>query len=275
MKIRKIINSATLLLISFSLATGSSYGAANQFPIMGEPGSTITVENNKFIKETYNELDTPSIHIYSRTATLNYNLSREKEENLVRLIKEEAKKYPKYSIDNLKAPNVKEGMVGLYDGMGYLTKVVDKDGNIIPFTATVTKLSNGQVRAASYYNQNGTWSWPSKTNANTLTRTDQHVLAEGWITWYDGVGKIGNHDNVLKNDDCATKMDYDRPSSNQKINVRNLDNDKTSVVYKNDVGGLPNAVLDIMPDKMKDDFGVSVDKKNNSGRFNGRYFYNR
>ncbi|KAF5065618.1 hypothetical protein DSECCO2_272080 [anaerobic digester metagenome] len=68
-------------------------------------------------------------------------------------------------------------------------------------------------------------------------------------------------------------MDYDRPPSDTAIYVRNLTTDSADYVYKNDVGGLPNAILDIMPDKMQDTFGAKVNKSKGTGRFDGRYYY--
>ena len=86
------------------------------------------------------------------------------------------------------------------------------------------------------------------------------------MTWYPGLGKIGDHDNILTVNDCATKKQYDNPPSNTPVNIRNLQNNIASVCYKNDNGTLPNAIVDIMEPKMINTFKAT-------GRFSGRHYH--
>lgn len=65
------------------------------------------------------------------------------------------------------------------------------------------------------------------------------------------------------------------PSPSTPVRVRNLNNNIVGYVYKWDIGGLPNAVVDIMPDKMEYTFKQPVDRKKGTGRFDGRMFHEK
>ncbi len=161
-------------------------------------------------------------------------------------------------------PKPQPGMKVYYDGMGLPTKI---EVNGMPFT-------NGTLfHKPPWFAPNGVYIYGSKPNKITIA--DTYVLGEGWVTWYDGVGKKGSDGKVLTNDDCATKMAYDIPSPSTPVRVRNLNNNIVGYVYKWDIGGLPNAVVDIMPDKMEYTFKQPVDRKKGTGRFDGRMFHEK
>lgn len=277
-KFRKVV--AVILTMAMTMSVGMPAFADEQtetFPIMANPGSKIICEIDGsleyqpyiFLNSTVALVDEKILH--------NELIPLEEEEKLVAEIEMMSKQYPIYYFDEIQIPNINSGMVASYDGMGYLNKIIDANGDIVPLTNNCIKIAypenfsieTNSIVKSNYYDELGTFIW-GKDN-NTLTRTEESVLATGWVTWFDD--EIGNHDNILTENDCATAMSYDRPPSNTAIHVRNLENNIDAYVYKNDVGSLPNAVLDIRPEKMENTFNVAVGT--NSGKFNGRYFYYR
>lgn len=73
---------------------------------------------------------------------------------------------------------------------------------------------------------------------------DESILGTGRATYY--TGDKGNRDNTLKDGDVATKRLYDYSKKGDKpITIRNLDTDEAYTYYQADVGGLPDAVIDI------------------------------
>lgn len=73
---------------------------------------------------------------------------------------------------------------------------------------------------------------------------DKSILGTGRATYY--TGKTGNRNNTLKNGDVATKRTYDYSKKGDKdVTIRNLDTDEAYTYYQADVGGLPDAVIDI------------------------------
>lgn len=274
---KKFILPLTLINICLINSNVFASDSINTIPLANKPGTILEIDKNYEVKTK--EFDN-SIIENSKQDKQFYNLKNSEkintitnEEKLVKEILDEAKKYPIYYYnEEFEIPKMEEGMKIYYDGMGYLTKIVDKNGNNIPFKNKCNKVEYPQnYMVEKSYTENGTFIWGK--DSNKLTRTSDHVLAQGWITWYDGVGQIGDHNNILNENDCATAMSYDRPPSNTEIFVRNLENDNTGYVYKNDVGGLPNAILDIMPTTMKNVFGAKVNTSSDTGRFKGRYYY--
>ena len=276
MKKTKIVTTVLIAALSLTAVPVFASDQSTTFPTISVPGSKLICETDGSLRpemKVFTE-NASSFSTIKNTSTELLPLSEE--EKLVTEIETIAKQYPTYYFAEPQIPNIKPGMVAFYDGMGYLNKIIDENGNIVPITSNCINIIHpdgitaiNSVARANYYNQLGTFVWG--TDNNTLTRTTEHVIATGWVTWFDD--EIGNHDNILTEDDCATAMNYDRPPSNTEIHVRNLENNIDAYVYKNDVGSLPNAVLDIRPEKMEDTFNVSVGT--NSGRFNGRYFYYR
>ncbi|QIW78917.1 cell wall metabolism protein WalM [Bacillus tequilensis] len=78
----------------------------------------------------------------------------------------------------------------------------------------------------------------------------KHV--NGNITWYNGVGKKGSSGKKLGHWDCATKLGFDVPRNGTKIRAyAKAKPKKVITVYKNDVGRMPHAVLDVSPKAFK------------------------
>lgn len=95
----------------------------------------------------------------------------------------------------------------------------------------------------------------------------KHV--NGNITWYNGVGKKGSSGKKLGHWDCATKIGFDVPRNGTKIRAyAKAKPKKVITVYKNDVGRMPNAVLDVSPKAFKA-LGYPLSK----GKVAGHYSY--
>lgn len=242
---------------------------ASAFPAKSEPGSSIEVLADGETITTLPKINEFVSEDLVQNKTIDTSMERE-EDALFEEVKKEASNYPKYIVGDIIIPEMEEGMTAFYDGMGDLTKVVDKDGNIVDMPEPIIDIvypENYKGDKLYPYEQGYVGSWTyGDYNENTITRTSYSVTGEGWITYYNGVGLTGSDGTTLTNNDCATKMNYDRPPKGTSIQVRNLNNNFTGVVYKYDIGGLPNAVLDIMPDKMLLQFGAT-------GRFKGRYWW--
>ncbi|BDG78905.1 hypothetical protein BJH90_12900 [Bacillus halotolerans] len=95
----------------------------------------------------------------------------------------------------------------------------------------------------------------------------KHV--NGNITWYNGVGKKGSSGKKLGHWDCATKIGFDVPRNGTKIRAyAKAKPKKVITVYKNDVGRMPHAVLDVSPKAFKA-LGYPLSK----GKVAGHYSY--
>ncbi|MEG7380791.1 cell wall metabolism protein WalM [Bacillus subtilis] len=95
----------------------------------------------------------------------------------------------------------------------------------------------------------------------------KHV--NGNITWYNGVGKKGSSGKKLGHWDCATKIGFDVPKNGTKIRAyAKAKPKKVITVYKNDVGRMPHAVLDVSPKAFKA-LGYPLSK----GKVAGHYSY--
>lgn len=279
MKMKAMLTSLSLLAV---LSTSSSIFAqpSATIPATMKPGTIITFdENNQMIVQEYEFKERKTTQVSSGLTEEQKKKLDEEEKVILEKVKKEAQSLPVFYLGEPELPDPQPGMTVYYDGMGLPTKIVDAEGKVVPTPSKIIKVENADgfsidhVISAWEPPGNGVYIY-GKDN-NKLTITDSYVMGEGWVTWYDGVGKIGADNKKLTNDNCATKMDYDRPPYNTEIRVRNLSNDIVKNVYKADIGSLPNSVLDIMPDKMNDDFDSPVDKKKGLGRFNGRTYYEK
>lgn len=164
---------------------------------------------------------------------------------------------PVFNIPDQELPQPQPGMKVYYDGMGLPNKVE----------------INGAVQRSHtppWYAANGTYNYSDCT----LTITSSSVTGEGWITWFSGT--TGSDGTTLDDDDCATKMAYDIPRPGTAVAVRKFGNpDITDTVYKYDIGGLPNAVLDVRRPEMENVFEVTCSTNPPSGRFDGRMWHRK
>jgi hypothetical protein len=106
----------------------------------------------------------------------------------------------------------------------------------------------------------------------SATSANATFAANGWISYYYGVGTVVNG-HTLGDYDCATKIGFDNPISGTQILAVNLDNQKTQYVYKWDTGSMGGSsssiILDVMPTVFK---LLSNDGTLSSGYiYNGRY----
>lgn len=261
----------TIALIgSFSLpAFADADFGSKTFPTKATPGATIICTEEGLVEKAEQK---NTVFAMSEFLPGVAGLDLEYEEAIVRKVKQEAENLPEYFFGLPETVEAEPGMRAYYDGSGFLMKVIDADGKTVEMNNPLLREENNGENSpkASYYNQIGTFHWGTN-NYNTLTRTSTTVLAEGWVTWFDDA--IGDHGNTLTSTDCATNMNYDRPASNTQIHVRDTSTNIDTYLYKNDIGSLPNAILDIRPEVMRNVFHVATGA--NSGRFSGRYFYYR
>ena len=104
---------------------------------------------------------------------------------------------------------------------------------------------------------------------NVIKITSNKVVGKGDFTVFWSIK--GDHENYLKEGDCATKGAIDNPKSNTKIEVTNKLKNITATFYKNDNGDLPNAVIDIWKTGVK---RLGVNKTNYSKiKKAGKYKY--
>ena len=104
---------------------------------------------------------------------------------------------------------------------------------------------------------------------NVIKITSNKVVGKGDFTVFWSIK--GDHENYVKEGDCATKGAIDNPKSNTKIEVTNKLKNITATFYKNDNGDLPNAVIDIWKTGVK---RLGVNKTNYSKiKKAGKYKY--
>lgn len=133
-------------------------------------------------------------------------------------------------------------------------------------------IANGKRRAIGTYKYG---SVVGKTKekvgykTNIIRISEDSVVGTGDFTCF--TDKIGEHDNLLRKGDCATKGSIDNPMTGTIIRTTNMLTGKSANFIKNDNGGLPNAVLDIWKTGVKK-LGIKTKNYNNI-KFAGCYSY--
>ncbi|MDY8022296.1 hypothetical protein [Paenibacillus polymyxa] len=194
--------------------------------------------------------------------TAEQQIELEKEEALVKQIKEEAKSLPVYHIDN---PDPQPGLKVIYDGEGYIKDIIlpdQKENAITTNNVSLQALPRGTRKAP------GTYTYGSHNNEIVITGTSSGKV-QGTGRGTNFTDSTGENSNSLQRGDCATKGAIDNPKFNTKISVRNTDNDVAYTFYKADNGSLPDAVIDIWKTGVQD-LGLTW---SSSLSFSGRYFY--
>ncbi|MGN9164911.1 hypothetical protein ACTNDY_06440 [Tissierellaceae bacterium HCP3S3_D8] len=103
---------------------------------------------------------------------------------------------------------------------------------------------NKDIRRAINERRSVTWTWGEDNNTLTYQPLDDSFLGTGTATNFSD--EVGNRDNPLGDGDCATKKAYDYSKrGDEDVTVRNLNTDKVFTFYQADVGGMPNAIIDI------------------------------
>lgn len=250
-KFYMLILGSTMIMTS-SLVNASTLNNG-EIPAKMLPGTEITFDSNNqpiITSEGAEEFETP-ISINPRpedetSGVPNSLLTIAEVNEAIHSIKEEAKDLPVYEIPDLEP---QPGTVVTYGSDGYINTIENELPGIEPY----------------FEYQNGIFTYGDFPNI--ITVTDTQVCGEGRFTVF--TDKIGDHDNILVAGDVATKMKYDNPKSGTKLTA--TANEITKIVTKNDVGSLPNAVLDL-----KNWNGVMFGHTYNKYlSFPGSYFYNR
>ncbi|MGB9666859.1 MAG: hypothetical protein ACPL2N_06080 [Candidatus Cryosericum sp.] len=82
------------------------------------------------------------------------------------------------------------------------------------------------------------------SNVINFQYADDSFLGVGRATYFTGT--TGNRGNTLRNYDCATQIDLDYSKVGDKnVTIRNLNTNQVFTFHQADVGGLPDAVIDI------------------------------
>ncbi|MDR1412996.1 MAG: hypothetical protein LBJ07_03620 [Actinomycetes bacterium] len=86
--------------------------------------------------------------------------------------------------------------------------------------------------------------WGAHSNTIYKLKSNGSFVGVGRFTWF--TDKIGDHNNTLKLGDCAVKMSSAyKVATGKAIKGKNDSNGKSHTFLKEDVGSMPDAVLDI------------------------------
>lgn len=153
-----------------------------------------------------------------------------------------------YNGYNPSIPAPEDGMKVFYASDGRILNIINVDGNE-PDYSDLTNLANLEIVPYTSLPDVPIWLKPfaSWGNNNFLWRTNGQIIGFGRATTFSDT--IGQQDNYLQKGDVATKMIYDNCAFGLTINVtaniKGTNTAKTVQMKKKDVGGLPDAVLDI------------------------------
>ncbi len=150
------------------------------------------------------------------------------------------------------------GLRVIYKNNGYIRLVEEPSAASDPSKSTK---SSAAGRASAYgmplgqYADPGTYYWGEGNNVR-INSFNKLVQGSGRLTSYNDT--MGDHNNNLKKGDVAVKWQYINPPHNKLIQVRARKKGSGSIygdnptgpyvtknMYKNDIGSLPNAALDI------------------------------
>lgn len=264
-------------IISSHIETNTDFS----IPYLMEPGSILTFDENLnpivlkggFVDDNNNtSIKDKSLEDYLFYASSNLKSSDLEQINLENELATEM--YTDILNNNYEQVNsdykIYPGMVVVYDeNTGQLNNFYYVDENEESGYSTKEPVEVSELSIISP-KDNKTWSWGTN-NVLTYQQNSDSFLGTGRATYFTGT--YGNRDNKLKNNDVATQKNYDySKKGDQDITIRNLDNDITGTYYQADVGGLPNAIIDI--------WGLSnlqklADNSNVTSIPNVRYYHKR
>lgn len=116
-----------------------------------------------------------------------------------------------------------------------------------------------------------TWKWGASNNVLTYNTMGEYFYGTGRATYFND--KYGNRDNLLKPYDLATKMAYDSSKRGDKdVVVCNLDSGASYIYYQADVGGMPDAIIDIWG---LDNIHELAESDTATSAYNVSYFHNK
>lgn len=193
---------------------------------------------------------------------------RAAEDEFVSRILDEGKDLPHYEYETV-LPKPFPGMKVIYGTDGGINHILNPDGTEVMVTAKKSFPGVGERGSIGEHTYGA--------HDNTITISKDHVYGEGRFTVFRaGVGGSndegrGSSGKILGTGDVATKWEFDNPYHNTEIEARATDTDIKKKVYKNDIGSLPDAVLDIYFWGWNDEyFGYEY---SDSLSFPGRYYY--
>ncbi|WP_025699156.1 hypothetical protein [Paenibacillus durus] len=184
-------------------------------------------------------------------------------------VKESAKNLPVVNLE-YDLPDPVPGTVVMYGSDGLINRIyVDKD--IATEQVTATSIPTSTVPYPGRLPE-GTYNYGT---GQQIVITSGAVTGEGRFTVFragvGGSGTVGSSGKTLGAGDVATKRQIDNPKHNTAINARCLDNNILKTVYKNDIGELPDAVLDNYFWGWNSEYFGHMYSDTLS--FSGRYFY--
>lgn len=236
------------------------------------PANTIVTYNDNLKAiithdATLNHPVTASVGSESETVASKDELLAEEAE--VAAIKASAKDLPVHN-DPVILPAPAAGMTVLYGSNGEISHIYYPVGSQNIYTSNPSYPKVGHTAPV------GTYHYGKSINLQTVTITSKGVTGEGTFTVFragvGGSGTTGNSGKTLGTGDVATKMEYDNAAHNTAMDARALDTDILKTVYKNDIGTLPYAVLDVyFWGWTQKYFGY---KYSDTLSFPGRYHYN-
>lgn len=278
------ILSLTLLLplTAVSAASTSNETLKNQIPVKMEPGTMLKYDekNNPIITKNASK-GISSITFQSKASNQLSGLNefidvegRAAEDELFQSVAEEAKNSGLPSINlGYDLPEPTPGLVVIYGSDGQINRYYNEletaqsQGNIsiLSTVPSTTVKYPGRLTSGVYNYGTG----------QKITITSSAVTGEGRFTVYrpgvGGSGTVGSSGKTLEAGDVATKRQIDNPKHNTALTTRALDTDVVKTVFKNDIGTMPNSVLDVF--FWGWDYSFYGYKYSDTLSFSGRYYY--
>jgi hypothetical protein len=258
----------------------------NEIPTKMEPGAIITYNLNleptitSFVSKPDESSASPQSIKDSQKLNNQEFVDKEgraAEDAFFASAKESVKDLPVVDIGYSLLPTPVPGMKVMYGSDGLINRIwveegatTDNDSSTIQSTTSSTI----PTTTVAYPGRLSTGSYDYGTSQN-VTITTSSVTGQGRFTVFrngvGGSGDTGSSGKVLATGDIATKRQIDNPTHNTAITARALDTDVVKTVYKNDIGSLPDAVMDIyFWDWTNSYFGYNY---SDTLSLPGRYFY--
>ncbi|QPR69691.1 hypothetical protein I6G82_08950 [Lysinibacillus macroides] len=252
----------TLSVLTVGLLFPTTVGAAdiqnnkisdlkNKIPVKMDPGTILKYDQyiNPLIE--HNDVDVQNLNQFSANSDEEVDIEgRAAEDEFFASVSEEAKRLGLPTVDlGYDLPNPEPGLVVIYGTDGLINRYYNelevdanqKEEKISPLAGipTTTVPYPGRL-APGVYNYG--------TN-QVITITPGAVTGEGRFTVYragvGGSGSVGSSGKTLTAGDVATKRQVDNPKHNTAISARALNTNVVKTVFKNDIGTMPSAVLDV------------------------------
>lgn len=147
-------------------------------------------------------------------------------------------------------PNPQKGMKIIYGSDGLLTEILNENGQEYIDNTSKTRSSNNGISLQATASKVKIASWGANNNRlyrKTTANGTKKIVGFGRATTFND--KFGQRDHTLVKGDVATKMAYDNCKFGIEVKVNAQKKGSSTVVSHNmkkcDVGGMPNAIVDI------------------------------